>query len=349
MINSWKRYQTEAQTFFRTGNYVQAQEKYLDALHLVQSPSDRALLLSNLVVCRIKNGGSVNLNLAVEEAKECISLREGWSKGYIRLASAYIALGGHSNDACQALQSAIRLDPTNSTARRMLTNELRRERLQTRDDVNDIDIDFVEEGEHANNVPMLERLQLAWRSGVEWYNCSDENTKILVKISIAVLILYIAFGGRFGLDSLFSSNDEKQLGNYGRGNAYDRYYSRTNSNNGRGYGSYTSSASFNEESRRDRYDYNDSYQYNSRNTGRRHNYSDNSFIYMLATMAMIFGLNMLGVPIHHRGPMGRYGPMGGFGMRRMNLGGVNIGFGGGGINFGMGGFRPRYAGHRRWF
>lgn len=355
MINTWQRHQIEAQSHFRTGNYVEAQEKYLDALHLVQSPSDRALLLSNLVVCRIKNGGSANLNLAVEEAKECISLREGWSKGYIRLASAYIALGGHSNDACQALQSAIRLDPSNSSAKRMLTKELRRERMQAINETNDIDIDYVPDDGNTNRIPLIERLQSSWHSSVEWYRMSDENMKTLVKVSIVIIVLYVAFGGRFGLDSLFNSNVEKQLGNYGQGNAYDRYYSRTNSNNSRGYGTYTSSSSSSNNSRRDPYGYNDAYQYESRNTGRRYSHSDNNFLYMLATMGMIFGLNMLGVPMHHRGrmggfgPIGGFGPMGGFGMRRIHLGGMNIGFGGGGINFGLGGHRPRYGGHRRWF
>ena len=59
-------------------------------------------------------------------------MNDKWPKAYMRLASVYIALGehdsrhGHSNDACQALQTVIRLDPSDSKARRILMAEMRR-------------------------------------------------------------------------------------------------------------------------------------------------------------------------------------------------------------------------------
>merc|ERR1719469_528073 len=89
--------------------------------------SEREILLSNIVACRLKIGGKDMAAAAVEDAKHCIRLNDKWAKGYVRLASSYIVLGGHSNDACNALQNAIRLDPTHSIARKMLVQQLRRD------------------------------------------------------------------------------------------------------------------------------------------------------------------------------------------------------------------------------
>ncbi len=60
-------------------------------------------------------------------------MNDKWAKAYVRLASAYIALGNHSNDACQSLQNAIRLDPSNAVAKQMLMKELRRDRRNHHD------------------------------------------------------------------------------------------------------------------------------------------------------------------------------------------------------------------------
>jgi len=57
---------------------------------------------------------------------KCVALNDRWAKGHVRLASAYIALGGHSNDACNALQKALQLDPRYPNARQLLIQELRR-------------------------------------------------------------------------------------------------------------------------------------------------------------------------------------------------------------------------------
>ena len=49
---------------------------------------------------------------AVNDAKQCIALNPQWAKGHVRLASAYIAQGGHSNDACNSLQTALTIPNT---------------------------------------------------------------------------------------------------------------------------------------------------------------------------------------------------------------------------------------------
>lgn len=63
---------------------------------------------------------------AIDEAKKCIAINNRWPKGYVRLASAYIALGGHYDNAFNALQRALAIDPSNQAACKMLHN-LRRD------------------------------------------------------------------------------------------------------------------------------------------------------------------------------------------------------------------------------
>lgn len=327
---NWKSIIREAEIHIKSRNYLGAKEKYQDALAHAHSPIDRALLLSNLVVCRIKLGGDENLNLALNEANECISLREGWSKGYVRLASVYLALGGHSNDACQALQSAIRLDSSNTMARRMLINNLRRDQVQANnndDSVIDDDIDFIT-GD-ADNESILSWFISSAQRGLEWYRTSDENVKMTVKVVAVVIMLYIAFGGRFGLDSLFgtATNTNRSLGNYGQGNAYDRYYNQMsikhNTASSRLESKREQYYNFNFNSRRDIYD---------RNSVRYHQ-SGHSLLYILSTMGLLYALHALGVPVNQT-PFR-------FGMRRLHFGRINIGVRGDGMNFG---FRQR-----RWF
>ena len=55
-----------------------------------------------------------------------MGLNAQWPKAHVRLAAAYIALGGHSNDACLSLQRALSLDRDNKVAREMLVREMRR-------------------------------------------------------------------------------------------------------------------------------------------------------------------------------------------------------------------------------
>ena len=58
--------------------------------------------------------------------KQAVAINDKWPKGHVRLAMAYIELGGHSNDACISLQRAISLDRNNKEAREMLVEEMRK-------------------------------------------------------------------------------------------------------------------------------------------------------------------------------------------------------------------------------
>jgi tetratricopeptide (TPR) repeat protein len=68
---------------------------------------------------------------AVEEARRCVRLNPTWSRGYLRLAEALLASKGRSNDfsneACNCLQTALRLDPNLTQARWLLQQELSRD------------------------------------------------------------------------------------------------------------------------------------------------------------------------------------------------------------------------------
>ena len=159
---SWIGWKERGRQAYIRGDHDVALQAYTQALHhrhhqhhssssLSSSNLDQQILLSNMVACRLKLGGSAQAEAAVENAKRCIALNDQWAKGYVRLASAYIALGqhsgaahnpvdvnsdesqsqtqgartSHSNDACNALQRALQLDPGNPTARDMLIRELR--------------------------------------------------------------------------------------------------------------------------------------------------------------------------------------------------------------------------------
>jgi hypothetical protein len=190
---------------------------------------------------------------------KCIALNDKWAKGHVRLASAYIALGGHSNDACQSLQRALALDRSNKFARELLVKELRRrdtgcsnngesstdegegrnatESSQTQQSssytnndssADDIDIDDVNtpSSDHYNSLPFRERVQFHFAQIVSWYHSQSEDIKTLVKVSFCFLILYFALGGRFGFEYALGNNNRTGLGrrgNYGSGNAYERY------------------------------------------------------------------------------------------------------------------------------
>jgi Tetratricopeptide repeat len=127
---SWRGLKDQGRVEYDRGNFEQALSLYQQALssaaaHGLSSTSilDRQVILSNIVACRLKLGQNER---AVQDALDCIKWNPSWSKAHVRLASAYIALG-RSNDACNALQTAIRHDSSNATARQMLLQQLRRD------------------------------------------------------------------------------------------------------------------------------------------------------------------------------------------------------------------------------
>eukprot|EP00521_Asterionellopsis_glacialis_P004455 CAMPEP_0195269620 /NCGR_PEP_ID=MMETSP0706-20130129/13875_1 /TAXON_ID=33640 /ORGANISM="Asterionellopsis glacialis, Strain CCMP134" /LENGTH=388 /DNA_ID=CAMNT_0040324759 /DNA_START=1 /DNA_END=1164 /DNA_ORIENTATION=- len=133
-MDNWMGHKQEGAMRYQRGEYDLALASFRASLNpefSVTCPSaEKQIILSNIVACRLKLGGPAQSEAAVEDAKQCIALNPRWSKGHVRLASAYIALGNHSNDACNSLQRALSIDPGNSLARQMLMRELRRDHIQ---------------------------------------------------------------------------------------------------------------------------------------------------------------------------------------------------------------------------
>jgi hypothetical protein len=160
------------------------------------------------------------------------------------LASAYIALGGHSNDACNELQRAIQLDPGNPAARQMLIRELRRDHThdsrsnhpQTSVDPSELDdidatpaptqnayFDVDDQNVRSDNPSTWqENLQLYYTHAKNWYFAQSNDKRTVIKVFVVIVCLYVAFGGRFGL----AGGQVQRRGNYHAGNVYDQYHDR---------------------------------------------------------------------------------------------------------------------------
>lgn len=253
--SSWLQHKQQGRAYYESGEYEEALASYRAALNPeLECPATEAQTLrSNVVACRLKLGGVAQAAAAVQDAKQCIAQNPAWAKGHVRLASAYIALEGvHSNDACNALQTALRLDPSNQLARQMLMRELRRDHT-TNDTatpsapLEEEDDDFVgshedttggaafrqrpqpqDESPYQDQAPiddslsLRERIQFYSIQVRSWYQAQSEQFKVALRVMFVMLALYVAFGGRFGLEYAFSKTPTSR-GNYGAGNAYDQY------------------------------------------------------------------------------------------------------------------------------
>lgn len=250
---SWSGFKDLARRQYEQGKYEDAVTSYTAALNpeLRCPASEQQILLSNLIACRLKIGGTAQARAALDHAKQCIALNPNWGKGYVRLASAYIALGGHSNDACNALQRALSLDPGNATAREMLLRELRRDHAHAStnssrattgesganapnsgaSDRNQGDTSSAQHNQNNNyrynddndnavvdELTWSERLQFHVGRAMSYYQSQSDDVKTVLKIMFVLLVLYVGFGGRFGL-----GGETRQLGNYGSNNVYDQY------------------------------------------------------------------------------------------------------------------------------
>jgi len=328
---AWREYKEMGKRHFQGGNFTAALDSYQSAINHPSLPkAERAILLSNSIACRLKIGTREMALIAVDEAKKCISLNKHWPKAHIRLASSYVALGnGHSNDACNALQQALQLDPNHAIARKMLRQELKRDRTSTRAEEHTIEVDeddYTNDGvrpsapsasttntstpvytdaipeDEAHLYPNTTNDEIddslswndRWNTARQWYNQEvSTEWKSLVKVLIGLLILYIAFGGRFGLNtSVFQQNTNTPTrGNYGTGNAYDRFrntngnhdtYDRYRNGNNNNYGSSSSSSSSSSRQQQgydDRTNYHHDHNSDQRRTSSRDSsyYSNNNY------------------------------------------------------------------------
>ena len=284
-FSSWQAARDQGKAEFQQGNYDRALESFRAALAMQQSGSvDRQLLLSNMVACRLQLGGAAQARAAVADAQQCIALNPSWAKGHVRLASAYAVLG-QSNDACNSLQKALRLDPGNQVARRMLVQELGRDRHANRtnsrnhldnDDDNEeeqqppppaVNPAYQEEAPGARRdepyppaaaagaapqdqpyprppqpqrrprntavnldddyISLTDRVRFHCQKWTNWYYGLSEDLRTALHVVVGLLVLYVAFGGRFGLfesSAEPTSSRHNMKGNYGADNAYEQYH-----------------------------------------------------------------------------------------------------------------------------
>jgi tetratricopeptide (TPR) repeat protein len=252
---SWLGLKEAGKREYERANFAEALNLYRTALRTEYEcvvTADRQVILSNIVACRIQLGGAAQAAAAVQDAKQCIDLNPNWPKGHVRLGSAYSALG-QSNDACNSLQTALRLDSGNQMARQMLLRELRRERTRPAENLTppfDGDThgppppphnpDYTPPRHSASRgVPendavddgwtLRDRLQFYRAEVIDWYRSQSEQVRSLTKVAIVFLTIYLAFGGRFGFEHGGQSRTPRgpsMQGNYGEGNAYEQYYQR---------------------------------------------------------------------------------------------------------------------------
>ena len=343
---AWNIHKEQAKGHFQQHDYAQALSSYLASLEHCPF-SERQVLLSNIVACRLKLGGQALA--AVQDAKNCVSLNESWPKGHVRLASAYIALGGHSNYACNALQRALALDPNNTVARQMLRAELRRDgpipvpsappAEQDDDGHQDPNTDV------DDSLSWSDRLKLASMRAITWYHEQPEDTKTLLKVLGGMLILYFAFGGRFGLEHL---GERQKRGNYGHGNAYEQYRQRQ--------GNKSPSYTHDEQTQRRTTHQNDNTERNYKTQFSSTNQSssgfpnlfDGSLTSMIVLAAFAFTCHKFGVnPFHAIFLLNRFTGNRGRGMNRMGM--YGMGYGMARNQFGNGGYGAGPRPRNRWF
>lgn len=85
-------------------------------------------------------------------------------------------------------------------------------------------------GNHDNvddAVSWHDRLQFHVQRAKLWYMDRSEGVQTLLKVLLALVVLYVAFGGRFGLEYLTAGGDgprRSRAGNYRAGNVYEEFY-----------------------------------------------------------------------------------------------------------------------------
>jgi hypothetical protein len=297
--SEWQISRENGRECFESSDYTGALDAFQDALQqgrggssstLLQSVrrmsiQDEQYLLSNIIACRLKIGGIIQAKAAIQDAQACISLNPQWSKAHVRLASSYLYLGEceaatatattsttnrYSNDACNALQTALRYDPQNRTSRQMLIQQLqsRENRATTtttattnnnnnhdtsarasteRDpptnpnyvppdvtsrrstaasDYDSVHLEEVNDNDSTrydsnrrNDSTNRNRISRLWEQLVDvmtltfirvrdfvlhmqvWYMSLSNDTRNAIHIGLFLLLLYIGFGGRFGIES----------------------------------------------------------------------------------------------------------------------------------------------------
>jgi len=80
---------------------------------------------------------------------------------------------------------------------------------------------------------IVDHLQMQFTKAVRWYYAQSEDKRTVIHVFLLLLLLYVAFGGRFGFEGggygTTTGGGAYRKGNYATGNAYDQFYGRQSS------------------------------------------------------------------------------------------------------------------------
>lgn len=110
-MSSAEEYKAQGNQFFAAKDFTKAIEFFTKAIEA--SPTPNHVLYSNRSACY---ASLKNFTNALQDAEECVSIKDDWSKGYNRVAAAQFGLG-NLDDAKSNYSKALELDPNNAMAK----------------------------------------------------------------------------------------------------------------------------------------------------------------------------------------------------------------------------------------
>lgn len=211
--------------------------------------------------------------------------------------------------------------------------------------------------DESNSISWRERIQFQIQRGTGWYSAQSEGIQTVLKMFLVLVVLYVAFGGRFGLDYIFNNNDDNSRtssGKYSTDNSvYEEFYRDRNQRNqqqdDRHYRQDEDYSHQQNRNHRNNYDSSSSYDRRRSSSHSSSSWWDSSgtssllsgqYSHMLIIGGVVFVANRLGISPYQaiffvnmlmgrrggggrrRGGFGGPGMMGGFGNMRHRPGGM---------------------------
>jgi tetratricopeptide (TPR) repeat protein len=266
LVAKWK---DEGNDFYHHKNYRDAVDKYskivnlLKLQHALFQPSslpgsdwineNQKQSLMNILYVSYSNRCACYLQLnevqlALKDAQECVSLKSDWPKGYNRLANCLIRLDKY-DEALAAYQQLLLIDPgnrqeiqnsidrvnnmKNGTFPQQQNNSSSQSRSPnnqqpqpTTDYFASISNFFQTVSQYVANIRWSESIQQLYYRALTWYMTLSDETRRYFKIAVAGIFLYYFFLSSFfsfGSSDAFSSSHRQSSRYYNSG--YDSYSS----------------------------------------------------------------------------------------------------------------------------